>query len=93
MHCGLIQMNRKMHGCQLIKSLDKMLQFLSDEGSCDTDWLNDVAEKIENAQMVFGQEEMENCSDEIWPIEEIRVMNKKFFQNEKKTLQVYIPPI
>lgn len=84
--CDLIQMNRKMHGCQFIKSLDKVVQFLSFEGSCSQDWLNDVAQKIENAQKVF---DMDNCpaNQETLPIAKRKDMNQKFFTNEKITLQ------
>jgi len=84
--CDLIQMNRKMHGCQFIKSLDKVVQFLSFEGSCSQDWLNDVAQKIENAQKVF---DMDNCpaNQETLPIAKRKDMNQKFFANEKITLQ------
>lgn len=87
--CDLIQMNRKMHGCQFIKSLHKVVQFLSFEGSCSQDWLNDVAQKIENAQKVF---DMDNCpaNQETLPIAKRKDMNQKFFANEKITLQVKI---
>jgi len=84
--CELILMNRKMHSCQLVNSLDNILQFLSSEGSCNNNWLNDVAQKIVNAQMVF---DMDNCpaEDDILPIERMKDMNEKFFENGQRTLQ------
>ena len=82
-------MNRKMHGCQLIKSLDNILQFLSSQGSCDNNWLNDVAQKIENAQMISDKEQtICPADDDFLSIENIKDMNEKFFENEKITLQV-----
>ena len=64
------------------------MQFLSSEGSCNNNWLNDVAQKIVNAQMVF---DMDNCpaEDDILPIEIMKDMNVKFFESEQRTLQVW----
>ena len=63
------------------------MQFLSSEGSCTNDWLTDVAQKIVNAQMIF---DMDNCpaEDDILPIERMKDMNEKFFENQQQTLQV-----
>ena len=87
MLCDLIHMNRKMHGCQLIKSLDNVLQSFSLEGSCQKDWLKDVSQKIENAQKVV---DMKNCpaNHETLSVKKMKDMNKQFFANEKMTLQV-----
>ena len=64
------------------------MQFLSSEGSCNNNWLNDVAQKIVNAQMVF---DMDNCpaEDDMLPIERMKDMNEKFFENGQRTLQVW----
>ena len=80
-------MNRKMHGCQLIKSLDNVMQFFSSGGSCEKDWLNNVAQKIENAQKVV---DMKNCpaNHDTLPVKKMKDMNQKFFANEQMTLQV-----
>ena len=67
-----------------------MMDYLAAEGTCEVDWLNDVASKIESAQMVFGEESMEDClgTDESWDLQELKEMDEDFFRGEKKTLQV-----
>ena len=87
MLCDLIHMNRKMQGCQLINSLDNVLQFFSSEGSCKKDWLKDVSQKIESAQKVLPTKNCPAIHDTL-SVEKMKDLNKQFFANEKMTIQV-----